>query len=311
MKILHVWDQAGVACILAKYQCLRGDESRVLINKDDKFGIYSFYKDYCKFPEQGNLLEECISIADSFDVIHIHSLSEFVLTIRRKFPKKKIFIHYHGTDLRRWGPKGYVNVDSNLKKTLRQRLYEIRKSVDSRKYQMKKRIMLLASGYVFSAAIEAQKHATAVLVSTPDLVRLAKNSIYVHNPVDVEHFNSKASLNMAKLNAVTIIHDKIQISKIFELLETNGMNLDFDVHDRNEKPIKYREMPNFLKRYECYIDLRIIDNILLDNLSLTALQSLSCGLRILDYNLKFRVNLAPEHHPQTVLDHIYKIYEGN
>ena len=47
MKILHIHDQAGVACILAKYQRRNGLESKVLsLNKIDKYGILKFYKDY-------------------------------------------------------------------------------------------------------------------------------------------------------------------------------------------------------------------------------------------------------------------------
>ena len=47
MKILHINDKAGVACILAKYQRLSGIESKVLSsNKIDKYGILKFYEDY-------------------------------------------------------------------------------------------------------------------------------------------------------------------------------------------------------------------------------------------------------------------------
>ena len=47
MKILHIHDQAGVAFILAKYQRLNGIQTKVLSsNKNDKYGILTFYKDY-------------------------------------------------------------------------------------------------------------------------------------------------------------------------------------------------------------------------------------------------------------------------
>ena len=45
MNILHINDQAGVACILSKYQRINGQQSKVLsYNKIDKFGILKFYK---------------------------------------------------------------------------------------------------------------------------------------------------------------------------------------------------------------------------------------------------------------------------
>jgi hypothetical protein len=47
MKVLHINDQAGVACVLAKYQRFIGAESKVLsYNKIDKFGILKFYNIY-------------------------------------------------------------------------------------------------------------------------------------------------------------------------------------------------------------------------------------------------------------------------
>lgn len=308
MRILHVWDQAGVACILAKYQCLRGDESEVLIYKNvDKFGIYDFYREYCRVAEPGNLKNECISLADSFDIIHIHSLPELVLEIKRRFPRKKIFIHFHGTDLRGWRGNGTA---SDMKKiTLKQRLYN-RNTLDSRIYKIKKRLILLVSGYLFSATKEAQKRANAVIVSTPDLVRLANDANYLPNPVDVEHFKPKASFRKEKMNALTIIHEKIQLSRIIELLETNKMEIKFDIHDRNERPVRYAEMPDFLRMYKCYLDLRFIDDILLDNLSFTALQSLACGLKVLDHTLTVRDHLASEHYPHNVIDHLYRIYRN-
>jgi len=43
-KILHVWDQAGVACVLAKYQRRLGHDVKVIKRAGfDKFKIYSFH----------------------------------------------------------------------------------------------------------------------------------------------------------------------------------------------------------------------------------------------------------------------------
>src|SRR5215210_9528380 len=102
MNILHINDIAGVACILAKYQRLNGIESKVLSsNKNDKFGILKFYKDYVKVVEPLNFTEYCISEAREADIIHIHSMEELVIKMRKTFGNsKKIILHYHGTDLR-------------------------------------------------------------------------------------------------------------------------------------------------------------------------------------------------------------------
>jgi len=48
MRILHILDAAGVACIYSKFLQTKGHESKVIWNKDvgDKYGIYDYYKDY-------------------------------------------------------------------------------------------------------------------------------------------------------------------------------------------------------------------------------------------------------------------------
>ena len=62
MKILHIHDQAGVSCILAKYQRLNGIESKVLSsNVIDKLGILKFYKDYVDVVKPANFVDYCIS----------------------------------------------------------------------------------------------------------------------------------------------------------------------------------------------------------------------------------------------------------
>ena len=47
MRILHVWDQAGVAFVLAKYQRLQGHDSKaIMVREYDKYGLGRFYKEY-------------------------------------------------------------------------------------------------------------------------------------------------------------------------------------------------------------------------------------------------------------------------
>lgn len=102
MKILHIHDQAGVACILAKSQRMRGMEAKVLsFNKIDKYGILKFYKAYVEMVERSNFIDYCISEAKKADIIHIHSLEELVIKMRKRFGNsKKIILHYHGTDIK-------------------------------------------------------------------------------------------------------------------------------------------------------------------------------------------------------------------
>jgi hypothetical protein len=100
--VLHIWDQAGVAFILAKFQQANGNESKVIrIKNADKYGIDEFYKEYGLFVAPEDLIYKSIEEARKADIIHIHSLPEMVINIRKIYGRSKIIIlHYHGTDIR-------------------------------------------------------------------------------------------------------------------------------------------------------------------------------------------------------------------
>ncbi len=102
MRILHVWDQAGVACVMAKYQRLQGHDSNVIrISGVDKYGINDFYRDFVSFVPIEEFVHSCIEKAESVDVIHVHSMTDILIKLRKKFGRsKKIILHYHGTDIR-------------------------------------------------------------------------------------------------------------------------------------------------------------------------------------------------------------------
>jgi hypothetical protein len=70
----------------------------------------------------------------------------------------------------------------------------------------------------------------------------------------------------------------------------------------------YGEMPDFLKQYELYVDIRYVNKKVLENLSKTALESLACGLRVLDYKLNYHKGLPSEHNPSHVISELSHIY---
>ena len=106
-KILHVWDQAGVSCVLAKYQRKMGYEVSVIKREGfDKFGIIKFYNETSlKSPLGFLFLKTALNYAKDFDIIHVHDLFQLVPKLKEKYPNKKIILHYHGTKLRVTPPK--------------------------------------------------------------------------------------------------------------------------------------------------------------------------------------------------------------
>jgi hypothetical protein len=165
-------------------------------------------------------------------------------------------------------------------------------------------------GYYRSLRTESQELADVILVSTPDLLSLLPKAKYLPNPVDVDHF-SKDETTPNKVNnnnALTIKTTSGDIQKTLLYCKENNINLKIDVLDRTTTPILYEEIPKFLKKYNTYIDIRIVNNKILENFSKTALESLSCGLKVLNYKLEYIDRLPLIHNPVNVTNELENIY---
>lgn len=296
MRILHIWDQAGVACIFAKYQCLQGHDSKVItFSSYDKYGIHEFYKDYIIEVIPKDFTKICIQEAEKADIIHIHGKIEMVFRLRRRFgTSKKIILEYLGTDIRGLSkPKetssglslGSLIISSFIRKLRGQEL-----SKDQIHYY-------------------AQMLADAVLVSTPDLLALVYKGEYIPIPVDLQHFKSNELLEEKFKKALTINTEAIDIQQAISYCKENGVNLDIEIYDRIRSPILYADMPSFLKKYEVYVDIRFVKETLLANLSSTALQALACGLSVLDFRLQYLKTFPIEHDPAHIVSKLFSVYQ--
>jgi hypothetical protein len=290
LYVLHIWDQAGVAYIIAKFQQMGGNESKVIrVKNADKYGIDEFYKEYGLFVTSNELVCKSMEEAKRADVIHIHSLPEMVINIRKIYRRSKIIIlHYHGTDIRGFSEeylrKSYLrsilSPKNLIRKILRKRLH-----------------------------LKAQRSADRVIVSTPDLAKLIDGSILLPNPIDTDHFNRKL-IGGRSLNerGVLINSEVTNIELAMDYCRRKGVNLNIGIYDRTKNPINYKDIPNFLKEYDVYVDLRFVNQKLLRNLSKTALEALACGLRVLNYNLEYVDELPSEHCPTNVVTRLSFIY---
>lgn len=289
MRILHILDAAGVACIYSKYQQMQGHDAKVIWNKDvaDKYGIYDFYKDYLINVKYGKFTETCIQEGQTADVIHVHGYIDILFALRKKFHRqKKIILHYHGTDIR------------GLKKQELPHRSLLSDTMIKLKMFYRKKI----------GHIRAQKLADAVCVSTPDLLPLVRSGIHIPIPIDIEHFSPKNNSKGDLKDAFTINSEVTNIQRAMDLCKKNQINLNIEVIDRTKNPILYADIPDFIRGYRTYVDIRYVNDIVLENLSSTALQSLACGLSVLDYKLQFRSGLPSEHDAVNVASQLSKIY---
>ncbi len=303
LNVLHIHDQAGVACILAKYQRMNNIKSRVLSsNTIDKYGILKFYKDYVDLVDRSNFAEYCLSEAKNADIIHIHSAEQLVIKIRKAYGNSKnIVLHYHGTDIRGLKNKNNPNSSTIQNTTTRTKSFAAK---------VKNRLRLVQMGYYRSLRIESQKLANEILVSTPDLLSLLPYAKYLPNPVDVDHFSKDyITINKVNKNNALIIKTEIGNSeKVLEYCKKNNIDLKIDVFDRTKSPLLYEEIPNFLKKYNIYVDIRIVNDKILENLSKTALESLACGVKVLNYRLEYLDKLPQMHNPVNVVNQLENIY---
>ncbi len=294
MNILHVWDQSGVACILAKYQNRLGHNAKVVRRVNyDPYGIYEFYKDVVEFVDENDYLEFCLKYARKSDIVHIHSRTDVLFYLQKKLEKKpKMFIHFHGSDLR-----GIKRNYSTQKIASIPRL--IFKSLNSKRIRERNNLL-------------AERYADKIFLSTPDLRDKIKYAtpIILHNPVDTDHFCKTTKLTSDIENSYFTFSTEAtsNVSWIKKYCKEHGID-NLQIIDRTKHPITYREMPNFLKRFNTYIDIRYVNDTLLNNFSKTALESLACGLKVIDYELKLWNILPAAYEPTNVIKKVMGIYE--
>ena len=203
-------------------------------------------------------------------------------------------MHFHGSDLRginqKYDQKGLFSFPTLIFKTYR----------SSRIRKKNNRL--------------AEQLSDKILISTPDLFNYVKGEpILLNNPIDTDHFskvNDTTTTINGTNNAFFTFNTEATSSArwIINYCKNNGIN-NLQVIDRTRNPIKYSEMPNFLRQFGTYVDIRYVNNEILKNISKTALESLACGLKVIDYDLKYRYVLPEENNPRNVINKLDSIYE--
>ena len=190
LRVLHVWDQAGVGCLMAKYQQLLGHDAEVVMRDEYDGGCCRYYG-FTKFLS-GNVDLKNLNqlqtpsktwkryiplrvkrfirrvrrmilslkwywnlreIGKDYDIIHVHSVWKALFL----FPFKKKVLEYHGDDVR-WKPSRQSKLD-----------------------RYSTRLFNMVYGCFHP-----------IFVSTADLILEAPNSVWLPNPVDTELFSRRS-----------------------------------------------------------------------------------------------------------------------
>jgi glycosyltransferase involved in cell wall biosynthesis len=106
LRILHVWNTAGVGSVIAKFMDRKyGTDSLVITRKAaDPVGITTYGKTLASGPWLFS--GRALMMARKFDIIHVHSLEGIVPWMKRIYMEKPVVLHYHGGEIRdRWEEK--------------------------------------------------------------------------------------------------------------------------------------------------------------------------------------------------------------
>ena len=272
MKILHVWNMAAVATVIARWQRKIGHDSSVVArNAFDAFGITAHYADVSILINTGawRFLWRAANMSKSVDVVHLHDMRHTWLW-RLLRVKKPIILHYHGT---------------------------------------------LTRDTPASVRAKWEKHVNGILVSTLDLTSFeySKEAIYVPNPIDTELFAPRKIKQNGRGLCLMKMGQTAEHTK--QLLDSHGFaDVDWKFIPTSSRTILYPAMPEFLCGFEYYADINIIDGSVAPGSSVTGLQSMSLGVKTINYNFEVASALPRPHRPSSVvkqLDSIYKTAREN
>jgi len=216
-KILHIFNTAGVSNVL-NYFINAFSETHNFKSKlitrlyYENFGFSEYYKDKIIKRRDEIFYAYLILIAKKYDILHLNTNDKILPLLRKIFPKKKIVLSYHGTDIR-----GNVKTKKHL-----------------------------------------YSHADYVSVSTKELIQDTFN--YIPNIVDFHHFNLLDERKIIKNKAIFFHLGKheIKAEKRINLLLHSYTDLKLTTVKRWEKPIKYKDMPNFLNEFEYFFDVKMV-----------------------------------------------------
>ncbi len=288
LKILHVWDVAGVAGCMSKYQRRLGHDVKCIIKKSlDTFRFRDVYE-YDYFIEskirifKGIIRKiKVLSIFIDYiylwiyikkynpDIIHFHVIEYYPLL----FPFRKKLIEFHGTRLRNKLADGSIN---KLKKTPNW-IFKIYK--------------------IFSIPY---------FVSTIDLLNdVPDRNIkrLIHNPVDTELFNREKYLKVLYGKALYIKNHYEDSDRAKEI--SGFLKMDLTIYDRKKDSyFHHKDFPEFLSNFDLFIDRHNIHS-----LSKTALECLSLDINVIDWNYCFIKELPNYHKPENVAKKTIEIYK--
>ena len=270
VRVIHLWDQAGVSAILAKYQRKLGHDVKVFKKSGwDPYKILSYYREELYNATKIDYAKKCLTVPKKYDIIHVHDLWQIVPVLRILYPFKIIILHYHGTILRncpQWKRKlAEACCDSVLVST--------------------KDLLAFGNNFIY--------------VPNPvDTDLFNKKTLQECGCIATR--NKKASV---------IIKGDMTQEAIEQLLYEQNINVQLDAKEWKEQRLPYAYMPKNLLKNEFFIDIFFWKGRLMDAHSSAGLQAMAIGVPTFCSDMKWRNELPEEHKPENVVKQLERIYE--
>jgi hypothetical protein len=152
------------------------------------------------------------------------------------------------------------------------------------------------------------KHADRILCSTDDLLEGApENTVFLPNLIDFE----KIPQVEKKIKKAFFCNVKDGWANDLAIDLAKQYDLELIIHERDEQPLPHVEFLEKIATYEYFIDVRresTNTDEVLQSLSLTALEALASGSKVIDWNGDLIEDFPVEHSPKYVTSLLYDIY---
>jgi hypothetical protein len=287
MKVVHFWNICGIGGLLARYMDRDYDYETVAIDRGHANRYSHNNEKTIVWENRASLwVAKCLLYARKFDIIHIHSGIQWVKYFHSLYPKKPLVLHLHGTKIRgRW---------------------ELEPDV---------------------------RFADQIIVSTPDLLEGApEGTWYLPNPVDEELCAKVMNSTWGKRLHSAFHVDRYALDRAEQYALKYGLELE--VFNRDEAHLPHEEFLEKMARHEYYINVErskylwelavhtfyidvkrdypgtAFQKKLLKAWSLTGLEALAMGCKVIDWNGKIHEGLPREHRSRNVTDNLHHVYSG-
>ena len=117
-----------------------------------------------------------------------------------------------------------------------------------------------------------------VLLSTPDLLEVLPDAVWLPNPINLNHFKPSKEHYGNKVLYYPKWYENVEGE-----LDTACRQLGYALTVKRKTDVKYEEMPIFLNQFDIYVDQFTVRSY-----SKTALEAMACNLAVIGYrhNLK-------------------------